>query len=436
MHHPSLFRNNGPTADWIGPEMLVDIVVEGREAITLADSGSQVNIMAPAYVKRHKFPVLPLEELVDHPVNLVGLGGWHTSPLGFIILQVCMAEVTGYDEDIVFLVMPDESEFSKHVPLVLGTCMLCRIINVIRESEIDRLSVPWAMTQMSHLLSRRGTTDLGEGAVGGMEEAQTPSMESTDKSIDEPILVKEHVKLGPFQTQNFDCKLKPLLRETMLVMVCPIRVGETQLARMCPLHPGLCVLHTLTRLQMRSGKVSVVMSDSPIYLKKGMRIARVESMSPVPPAELSPEVQAALGEEMQPEPLSVAAQQEKLLGKLNLDSLSSWIPGNAAVARELVLTFHDIFTLDDNELGCMSAIKHEIQITDSEPFKEWFRWIPPPLLEDVRTSLRDMLEAGAIHPSQSPWCNAGMLVHKKDGSLCFCIDFHRLNAHTKNSGSA
>ena len=157
----------------------------------------------------------------------------------------------------------------------------------------------------------------------------------------------------------------------------------------------------------------------------------MESALPVPPAELSPYVQAALGKETQLEPLSIAMQQEKILGKLNLDGLSSWTPGNAAAARELVLTFHDIFALDDNKLGCMSVIEHEICITDSEPFKEWFRWIPPALLEEVRTSLRDMLEVGAICASQSPLCNVVVLVCKKDRSLHFCVDFHRLNMCTK-----
>ena len=173
------------------------------------------------------------------------------------------------------------------------------------------------------------------------------------------------------------------------------------------------------------------MSDSHIFLKKGVPVVQVVSVSPVPPTELSPEMEASLGVEARPEPMSVVVRQEKLLEKLNLDGLAHWSPRNAAAARELVLAYHDVFVLESNELGCTSAIKHEIRIGNSEPFKEQFRHIPPPLLEEVCASLRDMLEAGAIHPSQSLWCNAVVLVRMKDGTLHFCVDFRCLNVWTK-----
>ena len=96
--------------------------------------------------------------------------------------------------------------------------------------------------------------------------------------------------------------------------------------------------------------------------------------------------------------------------KLNLDGLSEWSPHNAAIVRELLLSHHDTFALEPDELGCTSTIEHEIHLNNDEPFKECFRCIPPPLLEEVCASLRDMFEAGTIWPSQSPWCNAVALV--------------------------
>ena len=131
-----------PTAHWIRPETLVDLMIEGRNVNALANSGSQVNTIMPAFMQHYGFPVLPLEDLVDHLLNLVEISGKCTSGLGFIILHMQVWEITGYDKDIVFLVVPDESEFGCRVPLVIGTCMIGRIINVIWESEIDHLSIP------------------------------------------------------------------------------------------------------------------------------------------------------------------------------------------------------------------------------------------------------------------------------------------------------
>ena len=138
-----------------------------------------------------------------------------------------------------------------------------------------------------------------------------------------------------------------------------------------------------------------------------MPVVWVVSASLVPPVELSPEMEAMLGVESRPEPLSVGARQEKLLEKLNLDGLAHWSPENGVALRELVLAYHDVFVLESNELGCTSAIEHKICIENDEPFKERFRCIPLPLLEEVQASLQDMLEAGAICPSQSLWCICG-----------------------------
>ena len=67
--------------------------------------------------------------------------------------------------------------------------------------------------------------------------------------------------------------------------------------------------------------------------------------------------------------------------------------------------------------GSTDLAKHENKVDDDEPFKERFQRIPPPMVNEVHAHMKEMLEEGAIHPSQSPWCNAIVLVHKKDRGL-------------------
>ena len=427
-----LLGAGGPVSHWIGLETLVDLTIEGRNVNALADSGSQVNMIMPALVQQYGFPVLPLEDLVDYPLNLVGLGGKCTSPLGFVILHVQVQEIVGHDKDIVFLMVPNESEFGRRVPLVIGTCTIGRIINVIRESEIDHLSTTWATARMVQLLScQKSTAGLTLGSVEAQSEGASGGPQEVE--VDKLVMVRESLHLGPFQTEIIVGRVKPLLGDMAHIMITVLRAeGQLQEARLLP--PGLHVLHAYTRLKNGSGKVSLIVrnvSDSYIFLKKGVPVERVVSASPVPPMELSPEMEAALGAESRPKPMSMLARQEKLLERLNLDGLAYCSPENVAAVRELVLAYHDVFALESNELGCTSAIEHEIRIENSRAFKEQFQHIPPPLLEEVHASLSDMLEAGAIRPSQSPWCNAMVLVQKKDSTLRFCVDFRCLNAWMK-----
>ena len=65
------------------------------------------------------------------------------------------------------------------------------------------------------------------------------------------------------------------------------------------------------------------------------------------------------------------------------------------------------------------------------PLKSSSQEFPPPTVDEVWAHVWEMLEAGTIHPSQSTWCNAVVLMHKKDRGLHFCIYFCKLNARTK-----
>ena len=181
--------------------MLVDLMIEGRNVNALADSGSQMNTITPAFVQHYGFPVLPLEDLVDHPLKLIGLGRKCTSPLRFIILCMQVQGIGEYDEDVVFRMVPDESEIGHRVPLVIGTCTIGQIINVIWDSEIDHLSMPWATVRMVQLLSCwKGMAVLTLGSAGEAQSEGT-SGGSQEVDMDELVMVRESVCLGPFQTK-------------------------------------------------------------------------------------------------------------------------------------------------------------------------------------------------------------------------------------------
>ena len=85
-------------------------------------------------------------------------------------------------------------------------------------------------------------------------------------------------------------------------------------------------------------------------------------------------------------------------------------------------------------MGKCNILKHDIKLTEHQPFKERYRRIPPHLFEEVKQHLQEMVEIGAVRKSFSPWASAVVLVRKKDGGLRLCIDLHKLNNHTVKDG--
>ena len=127
----------------------------------------------------------------------------------------------------------------------------------------------------------------------------------------------------------------------------------------------------------------------------------------------------------------MTTEKEKLLfSKIDLSGTKGWDLELFEEAKQLFCKFAHIFALESLDMGHTSMVKHKIRLDNYTPFKERYHRIPPNLFDEVRKHLKEMIEVGAIQKSSSPWASAVILVRKKDGSLRFCIDLHKLNVFT------
>jgi len=62
----------------------------------------------------------------------------------------------------------------------------------------------------------------------------------------------------------------------------------------------------------------------------------------------------------------------------------------------------DMLSRNETDIGQCSSIKHRIDLTDSMPFKERHRRIPPAMMEEVRQHIEQLLAGGIIRSSKSP----------------------------------
>ena len=99
--------------------------------------------------------------------------------------------------------------------------------------------------------------------------------------------------------------------------------------------------------------------------------------------------------------MTTKQRQGKLFEELDLSGLKLWPLELVEATCQFLAEYHDVFSLEPMELGCTHSTEHTIKVTDNIPFKEQFRQIPPPLVEEVQSHLREMLDSGAIWPSQS-----------------------------------
>ena len=265
--------------------------------------------------------------------------------------------------------------------------------------------MPWANVRVTHLLAVHRMTPM---EVGDNQE------EKFNVNNDNPLMYTQKAEtLEPFSFHIIPVKTgKAYLGEHVNVMV------QAQWTQDGSLPPGLTVQNTYTRLRKGSKKAVVVVWNNTAYpqtLQKKTPVARAVAALPVPKppkSEVLWEGTDKTSDSHTPR-LTVRQRHGKLFNELYLSSLDSWTPELADAAHQLLAKYHDMFLLDLAEYPCTHSTEHTIKVTDDTTFKEQLQQIPPPMAEKVRNHLKEMLESGAIRPSQSAWCNAVVLVQKR-----------------------
>ena len=147
--------------------------------MALLDNGTQINTIMPKYISDHSLQMGPITDLLDAKVTCIGLGNTYTKPLGYVIIWVQVDGVQWYNKDQIALVIPDLSNFAASIPVILGTPTISCIINVMKETEIDTLVMPWANARVAHLLAVCRMTAIMVGDKFTVE----PSSDDYDKVV-------------------------------------------------------------------------------------------------------------------------------------------------------------------------------------------------------------------------------------------------------------
>ena len=131
---------------FISPQNLGKALIDHELTSCLLDNGAQLNFITPACAQEWGMDIMSLDYLLQEiggSIPLIrGLDSISVEPIGFVMMKVKVPCVQGYDEDQIAIVMDDLG--MTEWPVILGIATLYRVMEVIKESEISKLAVPWA----------------------------------------------------------------------------------------------------------------------------------------------------------------------------------------------------------------------------------------------------------------------------------------------------
>ena len=388
----------------VGKPSETTVTLDGRTVACLIDTGSMVSTIGKAFYDENlsHVPLRRVEELVE----IRSATGNILPYLGFIetTLQLDQEEV-----EVVLLVVPD-TRYTKLVPVLIGTNILYELPD-IRNNLTDPV---WRAALKSYNLSDEvlGTVrTTKDQTINSSEQLtlkgftrcsrKTPCNAATEPSVPLPrglVLVSSLQRL-PSQGS----------RKKVMVVIKNLTAQPITI----PARTELC--------KLVEAELDVQMPDAGDFKSHGN-----SRNSDTSNDDSSQQSNSRAEDYENPEKDSMTKEEFLTMFKFEDDMAEE----HREKLKQFLWKWKDVFSKDDLDIGRTSLLRHRIDLSDEKPFRIRHRRIPPAMYEEVRKHLKQMLEAGVIRRSYSPWASPVVLVKKKDGSLRFCIDFRELNKRT------
>ena len=261
---------------FIGPKNLGKALIDDELTSCLLDNGAQLNFITPTYAQEWGMDIMSLDYLSQEIVASIplirGLGSISVEPIGFVMMNIKVPCVQGYDEDQFAIVMDDLGMMDW--PVILGTPTLYRVMEVIEESEISKLAMPWASCRVSWLM-RDVQAKLGHVVVNDVANKPIAPL-----YVDEVVRVTSKCVVPPFGHKAIHGKINLVLHGyKMNVMTHGLEKRSPSL----PL--GIDVQTVYATLADGSNRVTVVLRNNTrdwLEVKKGVSIAQMVAANEVP----------------------------------------------------------------------------------------------------------------------------------------------------------
>lgn len=391
----------------VGEANEADVTIGGVQCRGLLDTGSTISTVSCTFYRDH-FQGVTLRAL-DDLLKIECAGGSLLPYLGYIEIEVDVPELNVQGRSTVMLVVP-ETSYNKGVPVLLGTNILRPLMEICRESQgqqfLQRVakSTPWWLTFRCLGVEDRAVS-RARGRLGLVKCASSA-----------PIRIRSNTaaSVAGFISDPLPCARLAMIHGTEKT-VLPSGVEVT------PTLTDYC--HGVGLLQVEITNLS----GRPIVLAPRSLLCELQQCEVVDSSQdgtTDDSCRADIGQESEATGLMHREflEQFKIEQSLGLEEKSR--------LHALLLSYRDIFSTGDFDIGHTTQVKHCIDLTDEVPFKQRHRNIPPSMYEEVRAHLQQLLDQGIISEASSPWASGVVLVRKKDGRLRFCIDYRQLNQRT------